>query len=877
MNNPDNPLPFLKRFVSDSWSILNLIGAIALLLILLFYSPDQAVWSHAYLSDEPIRHPFGYAGAWAADVILSLLGFSAYLLPLLLLLNAYNSVYRFNFDGESIFFQVGGLALLLTMVGALLALYWPVKINELATTAGGIFGQKIAVFFLRLYETKVAVGVLLLLLLCGVSMLLHIDWPKLAHFIGYSLFELLRRNEDTFQMKAYRDLNFLSAEERKAKWDSQFDKIRTQNMEAMAFELERAGLTEKPVLMPVDEVMPLPSGPVLRPSPYEEALPESTLALHMPAPMNAPMTLPSTPLNPEAPAKRSVSVAQALGDFAGGPAEALPPRPGAPTPAIQPLAPPRSPAGRAAASRAASPAAQRADRPERSASSPPAPLPPAADQPLPSPGTPSAGPEALAQRPPAGPQTPPRPTAPAASRPMPAPTAKRSPPAQPDRSASSPPAPLPPAADQPLPGAPASILHHSAPKRSAASVSERSAAPVQPLPPAADQPLPTHGAPLHQTLPPPELTQPTAPGEARPRRVPSSPGPAPTISPAPAAKRSPPTPPERSAAPVQPLPPSLDQPLAGQTALRDSTPPRAAAPVAERSASPTLTQALPPSADQPLPTAGAPLHPTLPAPDEPLAPAPGEALPRQPAAGPKRFPVESERSASPVPARSEAPVEPLPATPFSPSPPAPGRPMTVAPPSAATTRPLSFAVPPEETVPPSPRPPAAAPTPTPDAAPGRPLAEGSGFIPLRRPPPPAENPAPVHPNAFFSVNAAALAEAEDGPLTPAPSSAAPGSAPLDRLERFFPASAPASAPTGHPDSAPAGDDVIILPALDREAEAEEIWRVGGRRVRPRMTFTLMEPLPPTALDSEAPRTVPFKLKARALQIRPQDEPGEEKN
>ena len=67
MNNPDNPLPFLKRFVSDSWSILNLIGAIALLLILLFYSPDQAVWSHAYLSDEPIRHPFGYAGAWATD------------------------------------------------------------------------------------------------------------------------------------------------------------------------------------------------------------------------------------------------------------------------------------------------------------------------------------------------------------------------------------------------------------------------------------------------------------------------------------------------------------------------------------------------------------------------------------------------------------------------------------------------------------------------------------------------------------------------------------------------------------------------------------------------------------------------------------------
>ncbi len=869
MNNPDNPLPFLKRFVSDSWSILNLIGAIALLLILLFYSPDQAVWSHAYLSDEPIRHPFGYAGAWAADVILSLLGFSAYLLPLLLLLNAYNSVYRFNFDGESIFFQVGGLALLLTMVGALLALYWPVKINELATTAGGIFGQKIAVFFLRLYETKVAVGVLLLLLLCGVSMLLHIDWPKLAHFIGYSLFELLRRNEDTFQMKAYRDLNFLSAEERKAKWDSQFDKIRTQNMEAMAFELERAGLTEKPVLMPVDEVMPLPSGPVLRPSPYEEALPESTLALHMPAPMNAPMTLPSTPLNPEAPAKRLVSVAQALGDFAGGPAEALPPRPGAPTPAIRPLAPPRSPAGRTAASRAASPAAQRADRPERSASLPHVPLPPAADQPLPSPGTPSAGPEALAQRPPAGPQTPTRPAAP--------PAAKRSPPAQPDRSASSPPAPLPPAADQPLPGAPASILHHSAPKRSAASVSERSAAPVQPLPPAADQPLPTHGAPLHQTLPPTELTQPTAPGEARPRRVPSSPGPAPTISPAPAAKRSPPTPPERSAAPVQPLPPSLDQPLAGQTALRDSTPPRAAAPVAERSASPTLTQALPPSADQPLPTAGAPLHPTLPAPDEPLAPAPGEALPRQPAAGPKRFPVESERSAAPVPARSEAPVEPLPATPFSPSPPAPGRPMTVAPPSAATTRPLSFAVPPEETVPPSPRPPAAVPTPTPDTAPGRPLAEGSGFIPLRRPPPPAESPAPVHPNAFFSVNAAALAEAEDGPLTPAPSSAAPGSAPLDRLERFFPASAPASAPTGHSDSAPAGDDVIILPALDREAEAEEIWRVGGRRVRPRMTFTLMEPLPPEALDSEAPRTVPFKLKARALQIRPQDEPGEEKN
>lgn len=317
--------------------------------------------------------------------------------------------------------------------------------------------------------------------------------------------------------------------------------------------------------------------------------------------------------------------------------------------------------------------------------------------------------------------------------------------------------------------------------------------------------------------------------------------------------------------------------MAGQTALRDSTPPRAAAPVAERSASPTLTQALPPSADQPLPTAGAPLHPTLPAPDEPLAPAPGEALPRQPAAGPKRFPVESERSAAPAPARSEAPVEPLPATPFSPSPPAPGRPMTVAPPSAATTRPLSFAVPPEETVPPSPRPPAAVPTPTPDTAPGRPLAEGSGFIPLRRPPPPAENPAPVHPNAFFSVNAAALAEAEDGPLTPAPSSAAPGSAPLDRLERFFPASAPASAPTGHSDSAPAGDDVIILPALDREAEAEEIWRVGGRRVRPRMTFTLMEPLPPAALDSEAPRTVPFKLKARALQIRPQDEPGEEKN
>jgi len=158
--------------------------ALFLLGTLLSYSPNDPGWSSSG-TGEPVRNLMGAAGAWFADVLLSLFGYGAYFLPWIALWNGIR-FFRGDEDDHPLprslrtlcwILAFGCLAALCSMhVGAL---------QDLAPQgSGGITGQAIAS---QLVSVLSAVGTTLLLLtvlLVTLPLAMRFSWMEILEKIG---------------------------------------------------------------------------------------------------------------------------------------------------------------------------------------------------------------------------------------------------------------------------------------------------------------------------------------------------------------------------------------------------------------------------------------------------------------------------------------------------------------------------------------------------------------------------------------------------------------------------------------------------------------------------------------------------------------------
>ncbi len=180
-------MPQLHRGVREAVLILLVVVGVYLLLALLTYSPADPGWSHSG-GGGPVRNYGGVAGAWFADVFLSVFGYLAYLFPVM---TAYSGwlVFRDRLRPEGIdgrLFALRWAGFLLT-VGAgcgLATLHFGGGPESLPLDAGGVLGDLAATHLLRVFGGVGATLLLLALFLAGVTLFTGLSWLGLMDRIG---------------------------------------------------------------------------------------------------------------------------------------------------------------------------------------------------------------------------------------------------------------------------------------------------------------------------------------------------------------------------------------------------------------------------------------------------------------------------------------------------------------------------------------------------------------------------------------------------------------------------------------------------------------------------------------------------------------------
>ncbi len=157
-----------------------------LLMALLTYSDRDPGWS-ATGSGAPIHNLGGPTGAWLADVFFSLVGYAAFLFPVLLAYRAVVLVLQRHpekaFDWTT--FGIRALGLVLVMIaGTSLAAMNDSGSSGLPQGAGGILGQAISSGFTVAFSAVGSRLILLAIFLFGMTIFTDLSWLRLLEQIG---------------------------------------------------------------------------------------------------------------------------------------------------------------------------------------------------------------------------------------------------------------------------------------------------------------------------------------------------------------------------------------------------------------------------------------------------------------------------------------------------------------------------------------------------------------------------------------------------------------------------------------------------------------------------------------------------------------------
>jgi S-DNA-T family DNA segregation ATPase FtsK/SpoIIIE len=157
-----------------------------LLMALLTYSARDPGWS-ATGTGAPVSNLGGPTGAWLADVFFSLVGYAAYLFPLLLAYRALVLLVQRRFEKEFDWttFGIRALGLVLVMIaGTALAAMNDSGSSPLPQGAGGILGQAISSGFNVAFSAVGSRLILLAIFLFGMTIFTDLSWLALLEKLG---------------------------------------------------------------------------------------------------------------------------------------------------------------------------------------------------------------------------------------------------------------------------------------------------------------------------------------------------------------------------------------------------------------------------------------------------------------------------------------------------------------------------------------------------------------------------------------------------------------------------------------------------------------------------------------------------------------------
>ncbi len=180
-----------------------LIGWLAisayLLIALSTYSRDDPSFSYAG-SGGSVHNAAGVAGAWLADVLFSVAGWLAFLIPLLLIMRAWNvfqerKVADTGFDWVTFSLRSVGLLLVMTTATALAEIHHGGGASLLPNGVGGILGAAVGAAAASIFSYVGSTLILLAIFLFGVTVFTDLSWLNVmdkAGRISLLVFEFCR-------------------------------------------------------------------------------------------------------------------------------------------------------------------------------------------------------------------------------------------------------------------------------------------------------------------------------------------------------------------------------------------------------------------------------------------------------------------------------------------------------------------------------------------------------------------------------------------------------------------------------------------------------------------------------------------------------------
>jgi len=226
------------------------IGLIAvclyLMMALLTYHPQDPGWSRTGSSDR-IHNTGGPAGAWLADVFLSLFGYMAYLFPILMGYRAwvlYRDRHREDgFDWPGFVVRIIGLTLVMIASTALATIAQSAQ-GALPFGGGGVLGQAIGSSALLTFGGVGSRLIMIAILLFGITVFADLSWLKLMDETG----ALILRGSEMFW-------EWFQRRQQHVERDRGDREMQKQRQDALVKQKERE--KEKPPI----KITPLPAQP----------------------------------------------------------------------------------------------------------------------------------------------------------------------------------------------------------------------------------------------------------------------------------------------------------------------------------------------------------------------------------------------------------------------------------------------------------------------------------------------------------------------------------------------------------------------------------------------------------------------------------------
>ena len=185
---------WLERLPREA-AMLACVGiSLFLLVTLISFSPNDPGWSSSG-TGEAVRNLAGSVGAWIADVLLSLFGYVAFLLPWAVLLLGIR-VFQSRDEIESPIprgIRVAAWIILLASLSGLSALHIGASPNWAPQGSGGISGQALAAGLVGVLKAFGATLLLLTLFVASAPFALMFSWLELLDRVGHWTVETLRR------------------------------------------------------------------------------------------------------------------------------------------------------------------------------------------------------------------------------------------------------------------------------------------------------------------------------------------------------------------------------------------------------------------------------------------------------------------------------------------------------------------------------------------------------------------------------------------------------------------------------------------------------------------------------------------------------------